>query len=356
MAERIHVPGGRQNGAIPAVSVPGVDSRRTATGFGTSAIVHAGLLLLLSLLMVNQQTDSDRRISLVSLIDSAGGEEALALLPDSLETLFEVAASRGNPLAQALPAPVLPELPELRVIDPATLLSEPNTAAVANPVDAAAETIRERVQRAGGVAGEVQFSLSWHSFNDLDLHVITPSGERISWHHRDSRCHGRLDVDMNAEPTTDDAVENVRWLERAAPTGRYTILVHQFRWSFPHRSDPFQLLVNLRDQVQLIERQVDAGSPIAVMRFQYIRPVLKESRRLEIQHELEATQQREEKQATGMLERAMALEESGDRHDLLRRIIRQFPHTDASIQALQSLPPEAVRKADVRSPTAAAGR
>ena len=97
--------------------------------------------------------------------------------------------------------------------------------------------LEERLRRAGAQTGDVQISLAWNNGNDLDLHVETPGGEKIFFNQRESSCGGELDVDMNAgtvanagsKDFSDEPVENVRWLARNAPSGRFTVLVHQFR-------------------------------------------------------------------------------------------------------------------------------
>jgi uncharacterized protein YfaP (DUF2135 family) len=40
--------------------------------------------------------------------------------------------------------------------------------------------------------------IAWSNVNDLDLHVIEPSGEETSFSHRKSATGGELDVDINA--------------------------------------------------------------------------------------------------------------------------------------------------------------
>ena len=44
--------------------------------------------------------------------------------------------------------------------------------------------IQDRIEREGGKTGEVQISLAWDDFNDLDLHLFCPSGERIYFNNR----------------------------------------------------------------------------------------------------------------------------------------------------------------------------
>ena len=80
--------------------------------------------------------------------------------------------------------------------------------------------IDERLEREGGASGEVQISLAWNDFNDLDLHLFCPSGERIYFNNKRSDCGGELDVDMNVRPVSNTPVENVVWKGRRrwAPT------------------------------------------------------------------------------------------------------------------------------------------
>jgi len=91
-----------------------------------------------------------------------------------------------------------------------------------------------RLQAAGAkratVRGSVAISLMWdHSDkrkrNDLDLHVTPPSGEKIWYGHKKSRCGGELDVDrMQDAPRP---VENIVW-PKNAPKGNYKVEVVNF--------------------------------------------------------------------------------------------------------------------------------
>jgi hypothetical protein len=60
------------------------------------------------------------------------------------------------------------------------------------------DSIKERVKKAGGnITAPIRFSLSWFNYDDLDIHVIEPSGQHI--YYGSKRGHyGVLDVDMNA--------------------------------------------------------------------------------------------------------------------------------------------------------------
>ena len=71
--------------------------------------------------------------------------------------------------------------------------------------------LTHRLKREGAQKGIVQISLMWNNFNDLDLHVVCPSSERIHGGNRVSQCGGELDVDMNVRPQSKRPVENVVW-------------------------------------------------------------------------------------------------------------------------------------------------
>jgi len=73
-----------------------------------------------------------------------------------------------------------------------------------------ADSIKEKVKRAGGMVEGVALrtSLAWFNFDDLDLHCQCPQG-RIYFGNK----QGILDIDMNAGgQQSREAVENMRWV------------------------------------------------------------------------------------------------------------------------------------------------
>jgi len=106
--------------------------------------------------------------------------------------------------------------------------------------------LADRLQASGAKTGEVQISLGWFNKNDLDLHVVAPSGEVVSYARRQSQCGGKLDVDMNVNYATasDRAVENVYW--SSAPKGRYQVFVNHFtKHTQPDCNDPTNFAVRV---------------------------------------------------------------------------------------------------------------
>jgi hypothetical protein len=100
-----------------------------------------------------------------------------------------------------------------------------------------ADSIRERVKKAGGkVDGAVlRVSLSWFNLDDLDLHIHEPPGRgtQAAWphiHYANKRgwTGGVLDVDMNAgHGSTREPVENIVWTAKPAD-GAYRVVVNNF--------------------------------------------------------------------------------------------------------------------------------
>jgi hypothetical protein len=192
--------------------------------------------------------------STLSLIPGAGqgGAEGRALVP-----LTARAASSTNqvgwpgtnpPAVPASPAPSLASHSSsnsalsnhlvstnlLRTNGPVTVIAvlpsdlvetPPGVAAAVNVPEAAA--LERRLGEVGAGGGDIQISLSWHNYNDLDLHCIDPAGEEIFFgHRRSTRTGGELDIDQNAsEPYNMSPVENIYWPYGGAPAGLYRISV-----------------------------------------------------------------------------------------------------------------------------------
>lgn len=100
-----------------------------------------------------------------------------------------------------------------------------------------ADSIKERVKRAGGKVdgAAMRVSLSWFNYDDLDLHVHEPQGRgsraalgEIFFGNRRGHTGGTLDVDMNAgHGTSREPVENVVWTAKP-PDGAYKIVVNNY--------------------------------------------------------------------------------------------------------------------------------
>lgn len=138
--------------------------------------------------------------------------------------------------------------------------------------------IQQRVTQAGGMhAGvDIRASLIWNNRNDLDLRVITPSGEEIYYGHKQSGCCGWLDVDMNVQGETTKPVENTRWPKYKAPKGHYKVYVQNYAFhdqSAPSAT-PFRVELEVNGQIRHLEGQTPSGlrglqSNVTVFEFDY---------------------------------------------------------------------------------------
>ena len=125
----------------------------------------------------------------------------------------------------------------------------------------------ERLEREGGASGEVQISLAWDDYNDLDLHLFCPSGERIYFNNKKSDCGGILDVDMNVRPVSKTPVENVVWRQNA-PLGTYKVGVHFYkhhRKRRTRRNCKFRLRVVTHGQSKEYLGAIKYGQPMQMV-------------------------------------------------------------------------------------------
>ena len=133
--------------------------------------------------------------------------------------------------------------------------------------EAAMAELQARLQREGAMTGDVQI-LMWENYNDLDLHVVCPSGERIHGGNKISGCGGKLDVDANVRPETKKPVENVVWPGVTAPPGTYQVYVHHYKKHKKRRTkDPtsFQIIVNNVGDYREYHGDLTHGDPIKLV-------------------------------------------------------------------------------------------
>ena len=152
--------------------------------------------------------------------------------------------------------------------------------------------LRARLEREGAQSSDVQISLMWNNYNDLDLHVLCPSGERIHGGNKTSACGGELDVDANVRAETRKPVENVFWEDGKAPAGRYQVYVHYYKKHKKRRSkDPtkFQVIINEGGDPREYNGELSMGDPIMlVAEFNLPSPEERAARRRALEEELRA--------------------------------------------------------------------
>ena len=134
--------------------------------------------------------------------------------------------------------------------------------------EAAMSELQQRLEREGARSGDVQVSLMWNNYNDLDLHVVCPSTERIHGGNKLSACGGELDVDANVRPETKKPIENVVWDDNTAQPGDYQVYVHHYKKHNKRRAkDPtkFQVIVNNVGELLEFNGELSHGDPIKLV-------------------------------------------------------------------------------------------
>lgn len=81
-----------------------------------------------------------------------------------------------------------------------------------------------------GSEGQPQFHLAYDNElqADLDLHVIDPDGEEISWRNFGSESGGVLETDCKCSSCGSGPQENVAWIDVDGPAGDYTVWVEYY--------------------------------------------------------------------------------------------------------------------------------
>jgi hypothetical protein len=76
---------------------------------------------------------------------------------------------------------------------------------------------------------KILIMLSWDNKNDLDLHVVCPNGEVISYETLGRYvCGGMLDVDANGTYLRNDPIEKIGWDKNPTVNGTYKIFVNYY--------------------------------------------------------------------------------------------------------------------------------
>lgn len=286
------VPGEQAVAAMEPVPVADnvAEDWRDFTSIAVSMGVHVVALLVLALFVPLYET-RDTPVQIVSSF-----EESETEIDDSPALPIEMAPEEAEDLDQPIP-----EASPTVAVDPAEIdavgaISDTDMSSFTGPLDESmvgADTmladfgtvragggpggggggfggeIGRRLTQAGAKTGSIQVSLSWNNLNDLDLHVIPPSGERLYFAFPKSNCGGHLDVDMNAGgKRSNKPVENVYWPKNKAPAGAFQVYIDYFNQNDAVDATPFEVHVLVDGKKKSYKGVIRSGdSPALVAEF-----------------------------------------------------------------------------------------
>ena len=118
-------------------------------------------------------------------------------------------------------------------------------------------------------AGDLTVTLMWDTWDDLDLHVITPDGSEVS-SFNPYAGGGILDKDANSG--TEWTIEPVENIYFAAPSGgQYIIYVEDFNDRSEYRETNYFLKITVNGETQTFNGTIDGtGTYIDLLDFNYI--------------------------------------------------------------------------------------
>lgn len=275
------------------------DQRAVASAV-VSLVVHVVVLMTLALIVT--RPDAERRprpLEIMSADTEAPFELANLDEEPVVEVLQPVVEEPAEELVEPVPAvveldientfadvtPVAPalggeELAGITAMDGGDFVARVGSGTAREPsngeggagVTGFGGEVGRRLANAGARTGDIQVSLAWNNLNDIDLHVITPRGEHISYAHRQSMCRGMLDIDMNAGwPMSREPVENVFWPANLGPYGDFEIYVHHFAMNDRIDATPFEVHVLVNGERKQFTGSVSSGDPpLLVTRFRRV--------------------------------------------------------------------------------------
>lgn len=109
---------------------------------------------------------------------------------------------------------------------PVEVQCSPGAAEACNALDDNCDGVID--EGCGVGTGPVQVTVTWNSGADIDLYVVDPSEDVLSFQRRNSLSGGHLDYDARGEcreGQTHDRLENAVWAEEA-PQGTYKVQLH----------------------------------------------------------------------------------------------------------------------------------
>ena len=124
-----------------------------------------------------------------------------------------------------------------------------------DPVTYMVRQVAEKIET-HNVTSKFKVSLAWNDTSDLDLSVVTNTGEHISFSNKYSRDRKiKLDFDANAGGPTLNPVENITFSDDYS--GTYKVYVNNYKTRGKPKSIPYTIVVNLLGKIETFECEWD---------------------------------------------------------------------------------------------------
>jgi hypothetical protein len=116
--------------------------------------------------------------------------------------------------------------------------------------------------------GDLQISVSWNTPTDVDLHLIEPNGEEISFGNITSAAGGMLDLDSNPACSIDGVNnENITYEGITPPQGEYIVVVDYFSACGVGLPTDFLVTVRANGNTETFPGSLQGDDIIEVTRF-----------------------------------------------------------------------------------------
>merc|ERR1712107_153225 len=127
----------------------------------------------------------------------------------------------------------------------------------------------------GTDSGSLSASCMWSNIGgsgirtDVDLHVVTPDGEEISFENPTSSCGGKLDVDCQTD--VDSPCENIVWTK--AKPGEYKVFLVNYSQTNNAEGQTIPVKVGISSNgvaqpMRTVDLTSETGSKVLVISFQ----------------------------------------------------------------------------------------
>ena len=230
--------------------------------FVVSFVVHSLVIILMSVLFLGSSPDTKPPVLTLSFDDSEDMDlvELTSVVIEEPPSEIDSTQSQSGDTAVLVSEEVNIDIGDLETVEPqleetiftakSEWLTQTYTANKVSAVPAIRSSVshqnksdrngigeglksgmKERLTNYGAGTGDVQISIAWDNYNDIDVWVVLRNGSNggtISWMNR-YLANGFLDIDKNVQPETNKAIENIFWPTNSAPYCEYTVYVQHYR-------------------------------------------------------------------------------------------------------------------------------